>query len=126
MRVKDCPRDVAAAGRGGGLGPAATTLSSFQRLPVLPEGYAKRKVRWTRVAPRTSCPSAPNITIRPGDRLEVEVVQPDGGRALVGGKLDAVPESAGGRALRIRICDSHNTPSSARGRASGRRVEVPQ
>jgi hypothetical protein len=37
----------------------------------------------------------------PGDRLEVEVVQPDGGRALVVGTLDAVPESATGRALRI-------------------------
>jgi hypothetical protein len=48
----------------------------------------------------------PSYTIHPGDRLEVEVVQPDGGRALVVGKLDAVPESAGGRALRIRVCDA--------------------
>jgi hypothetical protein len=40
----------------------------------------------------------------PGDRLEV--VQPDGGRALVIGTLDAVPEVAGGRALRIRVCDA--------------------
>jgi hypothetical protein len=34
-------------------------------------------------------------------------VQPDGGRALVIGKLDAVPEGAGGWALRIRVCDAH-------------------
>ncbi len=43
--------------------------------------------------------------ICPGDRLEVEVVQPGGGRALVVGKLDAVPEAAGGKALRIRVCE---------------------
>ena len=47
-------------------------------------------------------PTFPIYRIRPGDRLEVEVVQPDGGRALVIGKLDAVPEGAGGWALRIR------------------------
>jgi hypothetical protein len=37
----------------------------------------------------------PAVRIPAGDRLEVEVVQPDGGRALVVGKLDTVPESAG-------------------------------
>ena len=42
---------------------------------------------------------------RPGDRLEVEVGQSEGGRALVIGKVDAVPEGAGGLALRIRVCD---------------------
>ena len=41
-------------------------------------------------------PTRPIYRIRPGDRLEVEVVQPDGGRALVIGELDAVPEGAGG------------------------------
>ena len=51
-------------------------------------------------------PTRPIYRIRPGDRLEVEVVQPDGGRALVIGKLDAVPEGAGGLALRIRVCDA--------------------
>jgi hypothetical protein len=51
-------------------------------------------------------PMGPTYSIRPGDRLEVEIVQPDGGRALVVGKLDAVPEVAGGRALRIRVCDA--------------------
>jgi hypothetical protein len=45
-------------------------------------------------------------SLRPGQRLEVEVVQPDGGRALVVGKLDAVPTAAGGRALRIRVCNA--------------------
>jgi hypothetical protein len=44
--------------------------------------------------------------LTPGQLLEVEVVLPDGGRALVVGKLDAVPESAGGRALRIRVCEA--------------------
>jgi hypothetical protein len=51
--------------------------------------------------------TVPIYRIRPGNRLEVEVVQPDGGRALVIGKLDAVPEVAGGLALRIRVCDAH-------------------
>jgi hypothetical protein len=36
----------------------------------------------------------------------VEVVQPDGGRALVVGKLDAVPKVAGGCAMRIVVCDA--------------------
>ena len=50
-------------------------------------------------------PPVPVYRIRPGDRLEV--VQPDGGGpALVIAKLDAVPEGAGGRALRIRVCDA--------------------
>ena len=30
-------------------------------------------------------------------------MQPDGGRVVVVGKLDAVPEAAGGRALRIVV-----------------------
>ena len=51
-------------------------------------------------------PSRPGYMICPGDRIEVEVVQPDGGRALVVGKLDAVPEVAGGRALSIRVSDA--------------------
>ena len=58
-------------------------------------------------------PLRPAYKICPGDRLEVEVVQPDGGRALVVGKLDAVPESAGGRALRVRVCDARVTPLPA-------------
>jgi hypothetical protein len=52
-------------------------------------------------------PTRPIYRICPGDRLEVEVVQPDGGRALVIGKLEAVPEGAGGLTLRIRVCDAH-------------------
>jgi hypothetical protein len=36
----------------------------------------------------------------------VEVVQPDGGRALVAGVLDAVPETTHGQALRIKVCDA--------------------
>jgi hypothetical protein len=51
-------------------------------------------------------PLRPVYNIRPGDRIEVEIVQPDGGRALVVGKLDAVPDVAGGLALRIRVCDA--------------------
>lgn len=51
-------------------------------------------------------PTVPIYRMRPGDRLEVEVVQPGGGRALVIGKLDAVPEGAGGLALQIRVCDA--------------------
>ncbi len=52
-------------------------------------------------------PLHPAYKICPGDRIEVEVVQPDGGRALVRGKLDSVPEAAAGRALRIVVCDAH-------------------
>lgn len=54
-------------------------------------------------------PLRPAYKICPGDRIEVEIVQPDGGRALVVGKLDAVPEVAGGRALRIVVCDAQIT-----------------
>jgi hypothetical protein len=43
-------------------------------------------------------------SLMPGQRLEVEVVQPDGGRALVSGVLDAVPDTAHGRAMKIRVC----------------------
>jgi hypothetical protein len=42
------------------------------------------------------------------------VTQPDGGRALVVGKLDAVPQAAGGRALRIVVCDAQITALPAR------------
>ena len=48
----------------------------------------------------------PTYAICPGDRLDVEVVQPDGGRALVVGRLDAAPRAAGGKALRIRVCEA--------------------
>ena len=58
-------------------------------------------------------PSRPAYKICPGDRIEVEVVQPDGGRALVVGKLDAVPEGAGGKALRIRVCGAQVRTLSA-------------
>jgi hypothetical protein len=38
--------------------------------------------------------------------IKVEVAQPDGGRALVVGRLDAVPTVAGGCAMRIVVvCD---------------------
>jgi len=42
--------------------------------------------------------------LRPGQRLEV--VQPDGGRALVAGVLGEVPETTHGQALRIRVCEA--------------------
>jgi hypothetical protein len=41
-------------------------------------------------------PTVPVHRTRLGDRLEVEVVQPGCGPALVIGKLDAVPEGAAG------------------------------
>jgi hypothetical protein len=47
--------------------------------------------------------------LSPGDRIEVKVVQPDGGRELVVGKLDAVPKVAGGCAMRIVVCDAQIT-----------------
>jgi hypothetical protein len=54
-------------------------------------------------------PRRPTYAICPGDRIEVAVVQPDGGRALVVRKLDAVPEAAGGKARRIVVCDAQVT-----------------
>ena len=51
-------------------------------------------------------PFRPAYKICPGDRIEVEVVQPDGARAVIAGKLDGVPEAAGGKALRIRVCEA--------------------
>ena len=51
-------------------------------------------------------PSFRPYSLKPGQRLEVEVIQPDGGRALVAGVLDAVPETTHGQALRIRVCDA--------------------
>jgi hypothetical protein len=50
------------------------------------------------------------LTLVPGQRLEVEVVQPDGGRALVAGVLDSVPDTTHGRALRIRVCEAQVRP----------------
>jgi hypothetical protein len=52
-------------------------------------------------------------SLTPGQRLEVEVVQPNGGRALVSGVLDAVSDTAHGRAMKIRICDVRITPLRA-------------
>jgi len=50
--------------------------------------------------------AVPSIQPAPGQRLEVGVVRLDGGRALVAGVLDAVPETTHGRALRIRVYDA--------------------
>jgi hypothetical protein len=45
-------------------------------------------------------------SLMPGQPLEVEVVQPDGGRALVTGVLDSVPNTTHGQAMKIRVCDA--------------------
>jgi hypothetical protein len=68
----------------------------------------------TRRRTLATCRSARPTRSAPGDRLEVEIVQPDGGRALVVGKLDAVPDAAGGCALRIVVCDAKITVLPAR------------
>jgi len=52
-------------------------------------------------------PFRPTYAVSLVDRIAAEIVQPDGGRALVIGKLDAVPEADGALALRIRVCDAH-------------------
>ncbi len=54
-------------------------------------------------------PFRPECRIRLGDTIEVEVVQPDGGRALVVGKLDRVPVAAGGLALRVVVTEAQVT-----------------
>src|SRR3954451_1397970 len=56
----------------------------------------------------------PSYRICPGDRLEVGVVQPDGGHALVVGKLDAVPKVAGGCAMRTVVCDAQSAALPAK------------
>lgn len=49
--------------------------------------------------------------IYPGELLDVEIVQADGGRVLVRGRLDAVPDTCTGhRALSIRLIASSITP----------------
>ena len=46
----------------------------------------------------------PRYFISPGDMLEVELVQADGSRALVRGRIDAVPETCTGhQALSVRL-----------------------
>ena len=45
----------------------------------------------------------PTSAVCPVYRVAVEVVQSDGGSALAVGTLDAVPEAAGGEALRIGV-----------------------
>ena len=45
-------------------------------------------------------PFRPSYKICPSNHIKVEVVQPDGGRALLVGTLDAVPDVAGGQAMR--------------------------
>ncbi len=42
-------------------------------------------------------------TLTPGQRIEIEVVQPDGARALVVGTLDSIPTAAAGQALQLRV-----------------------
>jgi hypothetical protein len=54
-------------------------------------------------------------TLTPGQQLEVEVVQPNGARALVTGKLDAVPDTTHGRAMRIRVVDAKVQTMEAEG-----------
>jgi hypothetical protein len=46
----------------------------------------------------------PTYHIHPADLIDVEVVNPDGSRALVRGRIDAVPETCTGRqALKIVV-----------------------
>jgi hypothetical protein len=64
----------------------------------------------------------PSYTVCLGDRLEVEVVQLDGGRALIVERLDAVPEVVGGRALKIPIFDMSITSIGGARRGGAPRV----
>lgn len=58
--------------------------------------------------------TVPEYRICPGHRIEVVVETPDGGRALVAGVLDSVPECiTGGRALQLVVAASHVTPLPA-------------
>jgi hypothetical protein len=57
-------------------------------------------------APGGGHAALPPLQPDPGQPLEVEVVQPDGGRALVVGVLDSVPDTTHGRAMKIKLCDA--------------------
>lgn len=53
----------------------------------------------------------PRYYITPGDLLDVEIVQADGGRVLVRGRIDAVPDTCSGhQALKIRLVASSIRP----------------
>jgi hypothetical protein len=50
---------------------------------------------------------ARGYVITPGERLEIEVEDVSGGRAIVMGRLDSILHALwGGRALKIRICEA--------------------
>jgi hypothetical protein len=52
-------------------------------------------------------PFVPEYKITPGQSIEVLIAQPDGGKALVFGRLDRVSEAAtGGRAIRLVVASS--------------------
>jgi hypothetical protein len=70
--------------------------------------------RSARAAPAGLMSIRPSYKICPGDRLKVEVVQPDGTRALVMGKLDKVPSAAGGCALGV-VTEAQVKAPTARG-----------
>jgi len=48
-------------------------------------------------------PAPPNYRLYPGDTIQIVVVQKDGGRALVVGKLDRVPDITAGRACKLEV-----------------------
>ncbi len=55
----------------------------------------------------------PSYSVTPGDLLDVEVVSPDGSRALVRGRIDGVPETCTGhQALKIVLVATTITPLS--------------
>ena len=58
-------------------------------------------------------PLRPEARMRLGDPIEIIVEQPNGGRALVVGKLDRVPLAASGLALQIVLCDAQVQPLPA-------------
>jgi hypothetical protein len=45
----------------------------------------------------------PTYRVSPGDTITIVIVQQDGGRALVVGKLDRVPDITGGRACKLEV-----------------------
>jgi hypothetical protein len=47
------------------------------------------------------------LTICPGDRIQIEVTQTNGARALLIGEIDSIPHCYwGGRVLKIRLADA--------------------
>jgi hypothetical protein len=85
--------------------PAVAVARSAESA-ILPVRATRTRYRGAQDAPMTSTPRI--YTLHVGDELTIEIEQPDGGRALLVGRLDGVvPHSYWReRALKLRLTDA--------------------